>query len=390
MSSSHRATPHLATPHLATPGGQTRARALGIPFDGGPGALNSITDLAGIEIGYSTIIRGEGPLVVGEGPVRTGVTAILPRGKAGLATPVFAGCHSLNGNGEMTGFAWIEEAGRVEGPITITNTHSCGLARDATLRWLVDRGLLADGWGLPVAAETYDGHLNDINGFHLRESHVFEALDSAAGGPIEEGSIGGGTGMICYGFKGGSGTASRAVEAGGGRFTLGAFVQANFGAAEQLTIAGVPLGRRLIAAASDSPDAGSIIGVVATDAPLLPHQLKRLARRCGLGIARSGSVAAHTSGDIFLAFSTANMDALRESGERDGAGPDGAAQRQLDFLPDAALTPLFAATVQAIDEAVIDALVANQAMTGRDGFTVPALPHDQVRAFLAEHKRLVE
>ena len=397
MSSSHRATPHLATPHLATPGGQTRARALGIPFDGVPGALNSITDLAGIEIGYSTIIRGEGPLVVGEGPVRTGVTAILPRGKAGLATPVFAGCHSLNGNGEMTGFIWIEEAGRLDGPVTITNTHSCGLARDASLRWMVERGTpdMSEAWGLPVAAETYDGHLNDINGFHLRESHVFEALDSAAGGPIEEGSIGGGTGMICYGFKGGSGTASRAVEAGGGRFTLGAFVQANFGAAEQLTIAGVPLGRRLIAAASDSPDAGSIIGVVATDAPLLPHQLKRLARRCGLGIARSGSVAAHTSGDIFLAFSTANMEALRDSGGRDsgegdGAGQDSAAPRRLDFLPDAALTPLFAATVQAIDEAVIDALVANQAMTGRDGFTVPALPHDQVRALLAEHKRLVE
>ena len=235
---------HLATPHLATPGGQTRARALGIPFDGAPGELNAITDLAGIEIGYSTIIRGEGPLVVGEGPVRTGVTAILPRGKAGLATPVFAGCHSLNGNGEMTGFAWIEEAGRVEGPITITNTHSCGLARDATLRWLVNRGHMTDGWGLPVAAETYDGHLNDINGFHLRESHVFEALDSAAGGPIEEGSIGGGTGMICYDFKGGSGSASREV-AGEWRVAicLGAFVQANFGrrrAADRRRRAGRP------------------------------------------------------------------------------------------------------------------------------------------------------
>ncbi len=368
--------------HLVTPSGQARARALGIPFDGVPGELNGITDLAGIEVGYSTIIRGEGPLVVGEGPVRTGVTAILPRGKAGLATPVFAGGHSLNGNGEMTGFLWIEEAGRVESPITITNTHSCGLARDATLRWMVERGYMskADSWGLPVAAETYDGSLNDINGFHVRETHVFEALDSAAGGAIEEGSIGGGTGMICYGFKGGSGTASRVVEVGGARFTLGAFVQANFGRAGQLTIAGVPLGRRLIEAASNGPDAGSIIGIIATDAPLMPHQLKRLARRCGLGIARSGSVAAHTSGDIFLAFSTANGDALR----------DGEEPRRIDFLPDAALNPLFEATVQAIDEAVIDALVANRTMTGRDGHTVRALPHDQVRALLAEYKRLVE
>ncbi len=373
-------SPDLATPHLATPSGQTRARALGIPFDGAPGALNSITDIAGVEVGYSTIIRGEGPLVVGEGPVRTGVTAILPRGKVGLATPVFAGCHSLNGNGEMTGFLWVEEAGRVENPITITNTHSCGLARDATLRWIVARGQVANAWGLPVAAETYDGELNDINGFHVRESHVFEALDSAAGGPIEEGSIGGGTGMICYGFKGGSGTASRVVDAGGARFTLGAFVQANFGRAEQLTIAGVPVGRRLIEAASDKPDLGSIIGIIATDAPLMPHQLKRLARRCGLGIARSGSVAGHGSGDIFLAFSTANGSAMAE----------GEALRRVDFLPDAALDPLFAATVQAIDEAVIDALVANRTMTGRDGTTIRALPHDPVRSLLREHKRLVD
>jgi L-aminopeptidase/D-esterase-like protein len=377
----------VTAPHLATPSGKPRARALGIPFDGAPGALNGITDVAGIEVGFATLIRGEGPLVVGKGPVRTGVTAILPRGKAGLATPVFAGCHSLNGNGEMTGFIWVEEAGRIEGPITITNTHSCGLARDSALRWMVARGAMkhADAWGLPVAAETYDGRLNDINGFHVRESDVFAALDSAAGGTIEEGSVGGGTGMICYGFKGGSGTASRVMEAAGARVTLGAFVQANFGTAEQLTIAGVPVGRHLVQAASNGPDAGSIIGVVATDAPLLPHQLKRLARRCGLGIARSGSVAAHTSGDIFLAFSTANPEALR-----DHEGPDSAGPRRLDFLPDAALTPLFEATVQAIDEAVIDALVANETMTGCDGFTVPALPRDQVVALLAEHKRLAD
>ncbi len=370
----------MTDPHHATPSGKARARALGVPFDGAPGELNAITVVAGVEVGYATIVRGEGPLVVGEGPVRTGVTAILPRGKAGLATPVFAGCHSLNGNGEMTGFVWIEEAGRLDGPITITNTHSCGLARDASLRWMVERGTpdLSEAWGLPVAAETYDGHLNDINGFHVREAHVFEALDSAAGGPIEEGSVGGGTGMICYGFKGGSGTASRRVEAAGAGFTLGAFVQANFGAPEQLTIAGVPVGRRLKDAPAGIADAGSVIGILATDAPLLPHQLRRLARRCGLGIARSGSVAAHGSGDIFLTFSTANAAAL---GQGDALG-------RADFVPDAALTPLFEAAVRAIDEAVVNALVANQTMTGRDGHTVQALPHKELRALLAEHKRL--
>ncbi len=282
--------------HHATPSGKPRARSLGVPFQGVPGALNAITDVTGVEVGYATIVRGEGPLVVGTGPVRTGVSAIFPRGMAGLATPVFAGCHSLNGNGEMTGFIWIEEAGRLDGPITITNTHSCGLARDAMLRWMVERGALdlSETWGLPVAAETYDGYLNDINGFHVREEHVFEALDSAAGGAIEEGSIGGGTGMICYGFKGGSGTASRRVETAGAAFTLGAFVQANFGAPELLTIAGVPVGRCLAEGASFGRDTGSVIGILATDAPLLPHQLRRLAKRCGLGIARSGGVAARS------------------------------------------------------------------------------------------------
>lgn len=386
----------MTDPHHATPAGKRRARALGVPFDGAPGELNAITDVVGVEVGYATIVRGEGSLVVGKGPVRTGVTAILPRGKAGLATPVFAGCHSLNGNGEMTGFLWIEEAGRLDGPITITNTHACGLARDASLRWMVERGTpdMSEAWGLPVATETYDGFLNDVNGFHVREAHVFEALDAAAGGPIEEGSVGGGTGMICYGFKGGSGTASRRVEAAGAAFTLGAFVQANFGAPEQLTIAGVPVGRRLKEApagvgdagagvgdtGAGVGDAGSVIGILATDAPLLPHQLRRLARRCGLGIARSGSIAAHGSGDIFLTFSTANAEAL--------AGED--AVRTADFVPDAALTPLFEAAVRAIDEAVVNALVANQSMTGRDGHSIRALPHDALRALLAEHKRLAD
>ncbi len=366
--------------HHATPSGKPRARSLGVPFQGVPGALNAITDVTGVEVGYATIVRGEGPLVVGTGPVRTGVSAIFPRGMAGLATPVFAGCHSLNGNGEMTGFIWIEEAGRLDGPITITNTHSCGLARDAMLRWMVERGALdlSETWGLPVAAETYDGYLNDINGFHVREEHVFEALDSAAGGAIEEGSIGGGTGMICYGFKGGSGTASRRVETAGAAFTLGAFVQANFGAPELLTIAGVPVGRCLAEGASFGRDTGSVIGILATDAPLLPHQLRRLAKRCGLGIARSGGVAAHGSGDIFLAFSTGNARAL---GQGTGLGT-------ADFVPDAALTPFFETAVQAIDEAVVNALVANETMTGRDGHTVRALPHDRLRGLLQEYNRL--
>ncbi|MFQ5776246.1 MAG: P1 family peptidase [Kiloniellaceae bacterium] len=366
--------------HHRTPSGKLRARGLGVPFDGTPGEHNAITDVAGVEVGTATIIRGEGPLVVGRGPVRTGVTAILPRGRAGVATPVFAGGHSLNGNGEMTGFLWVEEAGRVDGPITITNTHSCGLARDATLRWLVERAAvdLSESWALPVAAETYDGRLNDINGFHVREAHVFAALDSARGGALEEGSVGGGTGMICYGFKGGSGTASRRVEAAGRAFTVGAFVQANFGVREQLTIAGAPVGRHLAEAAAPGPDQGSVIGIVASDAPLMPHQLKRLARRCGLGLARSGAVAAHTSGDIFLAFSTANGAVVAAAG----------AIQTAEVLPDPDLTPLFEAVIQAVDEAVLNALVANETMTGRDGIRVEALPHEAVREILKRYDRL--
>ncbi|RMD64468.1 MAG: S58 family peptidase [Alphaproteobacteria bacterium] len=376
-------------PHMRTPAGRLRARGLGIPFDGVPGPLNAITDVTGLEVGATTLISGTGPLVVGRGPVRTGVTAILPRGRAGVATPVFGGGYSLNGNGEMTGFLWVEEAGRVDGPITLTNTHSCGLARDATVRWLVERaGIdMSQIWGLPVAAETYDGRLNDINGFHVREAHVFTALDDARGGPVEEGSVGGGTGMICYGFKGGSGTASRIVETAGRRFTLGAFVQANFGTREELIIAGVPVGRYLPEAeTADRPadtgmdGAGSVIGIIATDAPLMPHQLKRLARRCALGIGRSGAVGAHTSGDIFLAISTANAAAAAAAGTVVSA----------DMVPDPDLTPLFTAVVQAIDEAVLNALVANETMTGRDGHTVTALPHEAVREVLRRHNRLDE
>jgi L-aminopeptidase/D-esterase-like protein len=368
--------PHVNNPHLVTPSGKARARSLGVPFDGAPGANNAITDVPGVAVGYSTIIRGDGPLVIGEGPVRTGVTAILPRGREGFTTPVFAGGFSLNGAGEMTGLIWAEESGQCEGPITITNTHSCGTARDATIRWIVDNypAELADAWGLPVAGETYDGDLNDINGFHVTPEHVFEALDNAASGPIELGSVGGGTGMICYDFKGGSGSASRRV----GDYTVGAFVQANFGIRSELTIAGVPVGRHITGGEVRGKPQGSIIAIVATDAPLMPHQLKRLARRVGLGVGRSGSIAHNASGDIFLAFSTANRAAWAE-------GDDA---RDCAFLPNHALDPLFAAVVQATDEAIIDSLVANQTMTGRDGLTVMALPHDRLRKVLKQHGRL--
>jgi L-aminopeptidase/D-esterase-like protein len=364
----------VTDPHLTTPSGKRRARALGIPFEGTPGPCNGITDVAGLEVGYVTLVQGEGPLVVGRGPLRTGVTAILPRGRSGVATPVFAGSFSLNGAGEMTGTIWIEESGACEGPITITNTHSCGIARDATVRWLVERHPEAvDRFGLPVAGETYDGVLNDINGFHVTAEHVFEALEGARAGPIELGSVGGGTGMICYGFKGGSGSASRVVDCGAGPATVGAFVQANFGRRRDLRIAGVPLGRHLDGPAEERPAGGSIIAVIATDAPLLPHQLKRLARRVSLGIARTGAVAHNSSGDIFLAFSTANQAAF------DDEGPVQAAA----FLANPALDPLFTAVVEASEEAVVDALVANETMTGRDGTTIRALPHDSLRALLA-------
>jgi len=368
--------------HLHTPAGKPRARSLGIPFDGAPGPLNAITDVAGVAVGYHTLIHGEGALRIGEGPVRTGVTAILPRGGAGLKTACWAGVHSLNGNGEMTGYIWIQETGRQEGPITLTTTHSVGTARDASLRWLVRQGVLPDtSWGLPVAAETYDGFLNDCNGFHVRDEHVFAALDGAREGPLEEGSVGGGTGMTLYGFKGGSGSASRVLAVAGERITVGAFVQANFGSREQLTIAGVPVGRYL---PEDLPgmsgEQGSIIGVVITDAPLLPHQLQRLARRMGLGVGRSGAVASHGSGDIFLALSTANAAALGDE-ER---------VQQARFLPESTLTPLFEAVIQAMDEAIVNALVANETMVGRDDHRVVAMPRKSVVELLRRHGRLAD
>lgn len=360
---------------LTTPSGRPRARAIGIPFGGEPGPLNAITDIAEVEVGYRTLIRGSGKRVVGEGPVRTGVTAILPRGRTRADHGVFAGMFSLNGNGELTGSHWAAETGRCEGPITITNTHSVGLAHDATIRWLAARFEGMNQWSLPVAGETYDGWLNDINGFHVTVDDVFAALDGAAGGPIEEGSVGGGTGMICYGFKGGSGTASRQVAFAGETYTVGAFVQANFGAREQLVIGGAPVGKALKDWRPDArggTEAGSVIAVLATDAPLLPHQLQRLARRVSLGIGRGGAISGHGSGDIFLAFSTANAEALVASGVVAGAA----------FIPDAELNPFFAATIESIDEAVLNALVANETMTGADDHVVYALPHAEVRRLI--------
>ncbi|NND70743.1 MAG: P1 family peptidase [Rhodothermales bacterium] len=362
-----------------------RARDLGFPFEGQPGRLNSITDVSGVEVGYATIVRGSGDLVAGKGPVRTGVTAILPRGKASH-DPVFAGWYALNGNGEMTGTAWVEESGFLDGPVMITNTHSVGTVRDAVIKWQADTGKLNQPWSLPVVAETYDGYLNDINGFHVKPEHVVDALNSAAGGAIAEGSIGGGTGMICYEFKGGTGTASRVVRVGENTYTLGVLVQANFGVRHQLTIGGIPVGHHLTDNAPFSGgkdlynETGSIIVVVATDAPLLPHQLKRIARRVPLGLARTGSSSGNGSGDIFIAFSIANSGA---------AGIDGS-NTTVESVSNNRISALFAATMLATEEAIINALVAADDMDGRDGHSIKALPHEEVRTILRSHNRLVE
>ena len=363
-----------------------RARALGIPFDGTPGKLNAITDVAGVEVGFTTLISGEGKLEVGKGPVRTGVTAIIPRGHDSLNDPVYAGTFSLNGNGEMTGTAWVEESGFLEGPVVITNTHSVGVARDAVIAWRLAHGA-ADKtgywWSLPVVAETWDGWLNDINGFHVKPEDVAHALDTAQGGPVAEGSVGGGTGMICYEFKGGTGTASRVIPALGGAadpgrgYTVGVLVQANCGRRPQLTIAGVPIGKEIPGSVYPK-DTGSIIIVVATDAPLLPDQLKRLARRASLGLARTGSISGNGSGDLFIAFSTANPGA---------ANPE-KPTHTVETVPNDLLDPIFEATVQAVEEAIVNALVNNQDMTGVDGHRVEALPHDRVRELLKKYNRL--
>jgi L-aminopeptidase/D-esterase-like protein len=356
-----------------------------VPFDGEPGPNNAITDVAGVLVGYQTLIRGAGPLRVGQGPVRTGVTAILPRPHGDVLTPVLAGLFRMNGNGELTGSHMIEEIGQLALPITITNTHACGITRDATIQWARQAlpGALDATWALPVAAETYDGFLNDINGGHVTAADAIAAVDAAGPGPVEEGSVGGGTGMLSFEFKAGSGTASRRVGLAGRTYTVGVFVQANFGRRRNLVVRGHPLGGRLPTAPGEgpwapppggAPEKSSIIGVAATDAPLLPHQLTRLARRMPLGVAWTGGVAYHSSGDLFLAFSTANREAL--------VARDDTPVRA-EFVPDAALNPLFDALVRATEEAILNALVAAEPMTGRDNHYAPALPHDALRQLFA-------
>ena len=395
---------HAREPQQSPPGRSTlaqkivRARDIGVPFEGTPGPLNAITDIAGVEVGYTTIIRGDGKLVVGKGPVRTGVTAIIPRGHDSLNDPVYAAVFSLNGNGEMTGTHWVEESGFLEGPVVITNTHSVGVARDAVIAWRIKHGAAdASGywWSLPLVAETWDGWLNDTNGFHVKPEDVFHALDSAHDGAIEEGSVGGGTGMICYEFKGGNGTASRKIEikepkASSGQssangasaartYTVGVFVQANFGRRALLTITGVPIGKE-IPGSVYKEDTGSCIAVVATDAPLLPNQLKRLARRVSIGLARTGTISGNGSGDLFIAFSTANKNVWAAD----------QVTHSVQTVPNDLIDPIFGAVVEATEEAVVNALVDNQTMTGAGNHRVEALPHDRLRELLKKYNRLKE
>ena len=382
-----------------------RARDLGVPFDGTPGPLNAITDVAGVTVGQVTIVSGQGPLVVGQGPVRTGVTAVLPRGAAN-GDPVMAGWFTLNGNGEMTGTTWLEESGFLAGPVMITNTHSVGVVRDAVIEWLVHKGFNFD-WSLPVVAETWDGSLNDINGFHVSKQDAFRALDSAKSGPVAEGNVGGGTGMICHQFKGGIGTASRRFAIEDKTYTLGVLVQCNYGVRRLLRIAGVPVGTEIpdllpcldtaeprpkaderyprctvkVGARDPGPggvgEMGSIIVVVATDVPLLPHQLQRVARHVSLGIGKMGGLGSNSSGDIYVAFSTANPSA---------ADPKGL--HAATYISNEAITTVFEATVQATEESITNALVAAETMTGANDLRISALPHDRLRAALQKYGRL--
>ena len=377
---------------------EPRARDLGVPFDGSPGQYNAITDVAGVEVGEVTLISGSGKRVVGKGPVRTGVTAIMPRGHLRGDT-VFAGWFTLNGNGEMTGTTWIEESGMLEGPVLITNTFSVGTVRDATLEWSITHGRTYD-YELPVVGETLDNSLNDVAGFHVTKDNVFAALDGARGGPVPEGNVGGGTGMICGEFKGGTGTASRKLSAKDGGYTVGVLVQCNYGMRRLLHIAGTPVGQEIPDllpcyntrdslpggerwGRCDHPraatkDQGSIIIVVATDAPLLPHQLKRIAKRAALGIGRNGGIGANTSGDIFVAFSTANATFRPDS------------VSAVAMLSNDLISPLFEATAQSVEEAIVNALVAARTMEGADNLRVSALPHDRLRAILAKYNRLAK
>jgi len=399
---------------LALPAGllaqsPARARDLGIPLEGRPGRYDAITDVAGVEVGATTLNEGSGKLVVGRGPVRTGVTAIFPRGRNG-SDSVFAAWFTLNGNGEMTGTTWVKESGRLDTPILITNTHSVGVVRDATIAWMTRHraGFL---WSLPVVAETWDGILNDAEGFHVTREHVFAALDGAASGPVREGNVGGGTGMTCHGFKGGTGTASRVLERATGGYTVGVLVQCNYGQRRRLAIAGVPVGQEItdlvrchagreppsrpwlrslpacgrasgkaVGAATEAavPEGmGSIIIVVATDAPLLPHQLERVATRASLGVGRMGGLGENSSGDIFIAFSTANPRAAADTGVA-----------TLAMLPNDLINPIFEATVQATEEAIVNAMLAAETMTGADSIRTYALPHDRLRAVLRKYNRL--
>ncbi|MAC87317.1 MAG: aminopeptidase [Gammaproteobacteria bacterium] len=367
-----------------------RARDLGIPFVGTPGVFNAITDVQGVEVGYSTIISGKGENTVGNGPIRTGVTAIFPRGKAKKFSPVYANWYSLNGNGEMTGTTWVTESGFLETPIMITNTNSVGVVRDAVLKWYVDTDWYSgeDWWyTYPVVAETYDGFLNDIYGFHVKEKHVLEAIENSSSGQIAEGNIGGGTGMMCLGFKGGTGTSSRVLKIKDSSYTVGALVQSNFGAKRNLSIAGVPVGVELkdtLNSVFNGPPKsrrqegdGSIIVIVATDVPLLPHQLKRIAQRIPLGIGIVGGRGSNGSGDIFLAFSTANEGAFN----RDDIA-------SITSMPNDLLMPVFEATVQVVEEAIINAMIAAETMEGINGNTSYAIPHDVLVETLQKYNRI--
>jgi L-aminopeptidase/D-esterase-like protein len=362
-----------------------RARDLGIPFEGTPGPYNAITDVPGVMVGHSTIIEGSGPLTIGEGPIRTGVTAILPSGKT--FRPVFASWASLNGNGEMTGTKWIDESGFLEEPILLTNTHSVGKVADASISWRTKRGYHPPGdpfgWAaLPVVAETWDGRLNDIHGRHVKEKHVFEALDTARSGAIEEGNVGGGTGMVCHRFKGGIGTASRKLASG---YTLGVIVQANYGLREDLTIGGIRVGRQLpqkmpiLNSLAPGFEGNSIIVIVATDAPLLPHQLSRVAKRVSLGIGKTGGFGSNSSGDLFLAFSTATTMASGKKGVI-----------RAEMLQNDAIDPVLKATVQATEESVNNALIAAKDMEGINGSTVFALPQEELVSILKHHRVLTK
>ena len=371
----------LAQSDSKLPSAPPRARDLGIPFDGAPGPFNAITDVGGVEVGHTTLISGNGSLKVGAGPVRTGVTAILPRGKDSNDA-VFAGWFTENGAGEMTGTIWLEDSGFLDGPVMLTNTHSVGVVRDAVIAWKVRHGVPDEEgywWSAAVVAETWDGYLNDINGFHVHPEDAFHALDVAQSGAVEEGSVGGGTGMICSEFKGGIGTSSRVLDAKAGGYTVGVLVQCNYGAREELRVAGVNVGRAIPEHTVWNGDVGSIIAIVATDAPLIPTQLKRVARHVALGLGRNGSYGGNGSGDIFLAFSTANPGAISSHG-----------LRQITMLPNDSLDPVFRATVEATEEAIVNAMVAARDMTGVDDHRVIGLPHEQLRAVLKKYGRLAD